>query len=95
MSSIDLVIADRVSAIPEKNCFIISHTQTEPLVTPYDPSQTLVARKLEPSHSCTLIDHECVGAHDANTRKIFQEISKAVGKQLTSICCNNVMIKAL
>ena len=55
-----------------------------------DPSQTLAAKILEPSYSSTLI--ECVGAGDVT--KAFRVISKPVGKQLKSICCNHVMITA-
>lgn len=55
-----------------------------------DPSQTLAAKILEPSYSSTLI--ECVGAGDVT--KAFRVISKPVGEQLKSICCNHVMITA-
>ena len=44
-------------------------------------------------HALSMSVLACVGAHDAT--KAFQDLSKAVGKQLKSICCNNVMIKAL
>ena len=97
MPSTDLVIsiihtADRVSAIPEKKIVLFYHILrlNRSFLLNDDPSQTLAAKILEPSYSSTLI--ECVGAGDVT--KAFRVISKPVGEQLKSICCNHVMITA-